>query len=134
MNYFDLWEVETENRHDLMSYVVQSLASNEMLIATCMNPKIGGALDHVFQPEGGLGGDHLWAIEHIPEKGGLGQFRLYRGDDIDGTEENSLYDTNEVIEALIKAFDDYKVRFPNHESTVSEILKRIPEYRENLRT
>ena len=134
MNYFDLQEVETENRQDLISYVIQSITSQEMLIATCMNPKFGGALEHIFRPAGGLGGDHLWAIEHLPGKGGLGQFRLYRGDDIDGTEENSVYDADEVIEALIKAFDDHKIHFPDHQATVDEILKLIPQYRENLRT
>lgn len=134
MTYFDFQEIETKDRNDLLQYVVGSIAIGELNIATSMNPEIGWFLSKIFKPEGGIGGDHLWAIEHIPVKGSLGQFRLYRGDDIDQTEENSLYDADEVIDALFKAFHNHKMHFPNHESTVAEILKRIPEYRENLRT
>lgn len=134
MTYFDFQEIETEDRNELLQYVVGPIAIGELNTATSMNPEIGWWLSRIFKPAGGLGGDHLWAIEHIPDKGNLGKFRLYRGDDIDGTEENSIYDADEVIEALIKAFDDHKIHFPNHQSTVAEILKRIPQYRENLRT
>lgn len=133
MTYFDFKEIETEDRNDLLQYVVGPIVIGELNIATSMNPEIGWLLSQIFKPEGGIGGDHLWAIEHIPEKGSLGQFRLYRGDDIDQTEENDLYDVSEVIEALVKAFNDYKVDFPNHEPVVNEILKRMPEYQENLR-
>lgn len=134
MSYFDLTEVETKDPSELLNFISVQIVYGEMNIATCMNPEIGIWLGNVFQPEGGTGSDPLWAIEHIPETGTHGKFRLYRGDDIDGTEENSVYDADEVVDALIKAFHNYKTHFPDHQTTVDEILKLMPQYREKLRT
>lgn len=134
MSYFDLREIETRNRRELLEFVASEVAYGEMRIATCMNPQMGAWLGEVFRPNGGTGGDPLWAIAHIPESGLLGKFQVWRGDDIDAVEETEIYGAEEFIAELINQFHVYLSQCPEHKSIVDQIIKSMPEYRGKLRT
>lgn len=134
MSYFDLREIETQDRRELLEFIASQVAYGEMRIATCMYPEMGAWLGEVFRPNGGTGSDPLWAIAHIPESGMLGKFQVWRGDDIDRTEETEIYSAEEFVAELIKQFYVYLRQCPEHRAIVDQIMKQMPEYQEKLRT
>lgn len=128
------YEVENANNR-LLQWVLQSVISSEVSVATCMNPKFGYAFDKLFKVNGGWLGDPLCEIGHTPERGALGSFEVYASDEFSGIGlERATYPAEEVVDALTQLLVSYGITYPKDKHVIDKILARMPAYREQLRS
>jgi hypothetical protein len=128
------YEIE-DTKDRLLQYVVQHVILSEVRMATCMNPRLGYALNKLFRVNGGWLGDPLCEITHTPLSGTLGSFDVYASDEFSGIGlENGTYPAEEVVDVLTQLLVAYGVEYPHENYVIAKILPRIPAYREQLRT
>lgn len=127
--------IEKPARDRLLHWVVAAIVCGELASATATNPSPGAWLERLFKINGGLMGDPMWELDHIPKAGGLGHFQAHADEEFSGIlPEDDIYSVEEVFDMLIELFGVYSKDFPNGEVIVAQILSRIPEYRERLRS
>lgn len=132
MSYFDMKEIDVIDRSELIRFVCDVIAMQEMISGKGMNPKIGQYIDAVLGSPGGMGGDPLWAIEHHRAPTGLGTFEIWRGNDIDQTEENAEFPGEQFIDQLRSSIISCRSRYPDYKYIFDELFDIIARHMANM--
>ena len=126
---------EKSPRDQLIHWVLLAILRGEVVSASHENSKRGTWLDGLFKVNGGLIGDPMWELCHVPEAGGLGHFQAHADEEFSGIlPEDDIYPAEQVIEVLVEVLSNEAIRYPENSAIVAQIISRIPEYREHLRS
>jgi len=92
-------------------------------------PYFEDPLDHwlkdILVNSGGLGGDPGWEMEHIPDKHGVGFYRVWADPDISGIESaEALYSTETVRHAVRESLLALGDAYPDKVCEVKEVMCR----------
>lgn len=110
-------------RQELFEHVLDSVIISQIYGS-------GSQFDWVLQYCSGCGGDPRWEIDHLPEQGGEGQFRLWAGEEITGIEpEEDTYTVEEVFAGLEEGLRAHAERYPEMRAEAEAALASLPQYR-----
>lgn len=90
-------------------------------------PYFDDPIDHwlmnILIPEGGLGGDPGWEMEHIPEADGAGSYRVWADPDMSGIEPaEAIYSAEIVYKAVQESLLALGEAHPEKADEVKEII------------
>jgi hypothetical protein len=89
------------------------------------NAPIDCFLEKILGPEGGLGGDPGWEIDHLPEQDSEGSYRVWADFDVSGIEPaEKIYSAKIFRQAIRESLIFFGEAYPEKMSEVVEVIKR----------